>query len=300
MLTSSSGLVTDTYDYTAFGEELAHTGTNVNPFRYVGEQFDANSGFYNLRARLYNPENGRFTSVDPYEGDPHTAVSLHRYLYANASPATMSDPAGMFTFLEVWNFLSGLVNLPNIVPNFVFGKNNKKYRLGVYITNFLPRFKGDNEGAKPPPGWKPANFPADLAGNDYDQMITQLTALATARHLDFKIVGPTDSRTDLQSTMKDADFGAVIAHGEALRQEIFANYLTTDPYPYNKKSAINAAELAGYFSASAKVYIAACYAENWARYYAPKFTSDDDGFTLFPELINEARSFLDGKMRWPK
>jgi RHS repeat-associated protein len=59
-------LVTDTYDYTAFGEELAHTGTTVNPFRYVGESFDPNAGFYYLRARWYSPENGRFTSVDPY------------------------------------------------------------------------------------------------------------------------------------------------------------------------------------------------------------------------------------------
>jgi RHS repeat-associated protein len=95
-LTDGSGNITDQYWFTAFGELLAKIGTTENQFLYTGESYDPNCGFYNLRARWYNPTNGRFTSVDPYEGDPQAAMSLHRYLYANASPINTKDPTGLF------------------------------------------------------------------------------------------------------------------------------------------------------------------------------------------------------------
>ena len=93
-LTDSDGTVTDTYDYYAFGEELSRTGTTENSFRYVGEQYDPNCGFYYLRARWMDPALGRFVSVDPFAGDPQSPMSLHRYLYANASPVSFMDPTG--------------------------------------------------------------------------------------------------------------------------------------------------------------------------------------------------------------
>lgn len=96
-LTDAAGVVTDEYWYTAFGEELAKAGTTENEFRYVGEQWDPNAGFVYLRARWMDPGRGRFVSVDPFAGDPMGPVSLHRYLYANGSPETFSDPTGKFS-----------------------------------------------------------------------------------------------------------------------------------------------------------------------------------------------------------
>lgn len=49
-LTSTTGTVTDTYSYTAFGESFATTGTMVNPYRYTGQQLDTSTGLYDLRA----------------------------------------------------------------------------------------------------------------------------------------------------------------------------------------------------------------------------------------------------------
>jgi RHS repeat-associated protein len=111
-LTDTAGTITDTYFYTAFGEELAKTGTTENEFRYVGEQWDPNAGFYYLRARWYDQSTGRFASVDPYAGDPQAPVSLHRYLYANASPMSFSDPTGEFSFTEtmVTMSIAGITN----------------------------------------------------------------------------------------------------------------------------------------------------------------------------------------------
>jgi RHS repeat-associated protein len=82
-------------------EELAKTGSTVNKFRYAGEQWDANAGFYFNRARWYSPDQGRFTSVDPYGGDPQSPVSLHRYLYANVSPINVKDPSGRFSLIDL-------------------------------------------------------------------------------------------------------------------------------------------------------------------------------------------------------
>ncbi|MGE5672210.1 MAG: RHS repeat-associated core domain-containing protein [Fibrobacterota bacterium] len=100
-LTDTAGTITDTYFYTAFGEELAKTGTTENEFRYVGEQWDPNAGFNYLRARWYDQSTGRFASVDPYAGDPQAPVSLHRYLYANMGPVSFIDPSGEYSYADV-------------------------------------------------------------------------------------------------------------------------------------------------------------------------------------------------------
>jgi RHS repeat-associated protein/uncharacterized repeat protein (TIGR01451 family) len=67
-LTDTTGAVTDTYAYDAFGNTVAQTGTTFNQFRYRGEQFDSTLGMYNLRARYYRPLMGRFLTADKYEG----------------------------------------------------------------------------------------------------------------------------------------------------------------------------------------------------------------------------------------
>ncbi len=93
-LTSGSGSVTDAYYYTAFGEELAKTGSTENRFRYVGEQWDVNAGFYYNRARWYSPEQGRFTAVDPVLGQPREPITMHRYIYTKNNPISFIDPSG--------------------------------------------------------------------------------------------------------------------------------------------------------------------------------------------------------------
>jgi RHS repeat-associated protein len=48
---------------------------------YSGERTDAMTGLQDLRARLYDPGNGRFTSADPFAGWLDEPLSLHRYGY---------------------------------------------------------------------------------------------------------------------------------------------------------------------------------------------------------------------------
>ena len=93
-LINTSGAVTDSYGYSAFGEMAAHTGSTVNPFLFNAQQFDGASGDYFLRARYYDQSNGRFISQDPFKGDPYDPVSLHRYLYSGDEPVDYIDPGG--------------------------------------------------------------------------------------------------------------------------------------------------------------------------------------------------------------
>jgi RHS repeat-associated protein len=100
-LANSSGAVTDTYDYDAFGNLLNKTGTTPNNYVYRGEQYDQDLGLYYLRARYYNPATGRFLSRDPEDGDYSNPATLHKYLYAHGDPVNLKDPSGRSALVAV-------------------------------------------------------------------------------------------------------------------------------------------------------------------------------------------------------
>ncbi|MBP0018314.1 MAG: putative Ig domain-containing protein [Cyanobacteria bacterium SBLK] len=95
-LTDAIGTVTDTYSYDSYGNLLGTTGTSENNYLYQGEQYDPFAQMQYLRARYYDPDLGRFPSVDPFEGLLDQPMTLHRYLYANANPIMFNDPSGEF------------------------------------------------------------------------------------------------------------------------------------------------------------------------------------------------------------
>ncbi len=94
ILTNEAGRITDRYSYDAYGCLLEKEGDTKNEFLYTGEQYNANTGLYYLRARYMNPETGTFISMDSYQGSIYDPISLHKYLYANANPVMYSDPSG--------------------------------------------------------------------------------------------------------------------------------------------------------------------------------------------------------------
>ena len=93
-LTDVTGAVTDSYFYDAWGNSLAGgSGNTANPFRYTGQQLDPDGRYY-LRARFYNPGNGRFLSHDPLMGSDDDPLTLHRYLYTGNDGINICDPSG--------------------------------------------------------------------------------------------------------------------------------------------------------------------------------------------------------------
>jgi RHS repeat-associated protein len=104
-LANTAGTLTDTYQFDAFGVQIASTGTTPNPYLYSGERFDSSLNLYHLRARYYNMLTGRFETMDPGKetccalrasqigniSDPRT---LHKYVYAANDPVNRVDPTG--------------------------------------------------------------------------------------------------------------------------------------------------------------------------------------------------------------
>ena len=105
-LTDESGVVTDTFVFDAFGNEVARTGTTDNSYGFQGEEKDA-TGLYYLRARYMDPSTGTFTSVDTYAGSLSDPMSLHKYLFANSNPVKYCDPSGHVT-LEDFSLAVGM------------------------------------------------------------------------------------------------------------------------------------------------------------------------------------------------
>lgn len=95
LLSDDSAVVTDSYDYTAFGVLLDHQGSDPQPYRFAAEPFDFNVLFYNNRARWLDTGVGRFLSVDPLQASSPDPSSLHRYVYVNNRPVDMVDPSGL-------------------------------------------------------------------------------------------------------------------------------------------------------------------------------------------------------------
>ncbi|MBK9443999.1 MAG: DUF1566 domain-containing protein [Comamonadaceae bacterium] len=96
-LTDNTGAVTDRYAYDPFGTLVNSSGSSINPYKYVGRYglFDEGNGLVYIRARYYNPAQGRFISKDPKPGSDTDAQSLNRYVYAMNNPVRFVDVSGL-------------------------------------------------------------------------------------------------------------------------------------------------------------------------------------------------------------
>jgi len=118
-LTATNATVSDTYAYDAFGIQITSTGSTPNNYRFTGEQYDPNLGFYYLRARYSNPNTGRFWTRDTLAGRQFDPASLHRYTYCADDPVNRIDPSGHETLAGqisvggIWGGLAG-IQLPAI------------------------------------------------------------------------------------------------------------------------------------------------------------------------------------------
>jgi len=101
LLTDSTGAVTDSYDYSAYGELVTSTGSTDQSNLYNGEQLDPAADSYYLRQRYYDPGIGRFLSRDQFSGVPRLPMSLNPYLYGDSDPVSYYDPSGNFTLMGV-------------------------------------------------------------------------------------------------------------------------------------------------------------------------------------------------------
>jgi len=103
-LTGGDGVILEQYRYDAFGAPTFLNGDGTprqpndnvthfnNRFLFTGREWMPRFGFYEYRARAYNPELGRFMSEDPLG---FAAGDSNLFRYCGGDPVNRSDPSGM-------------------------------------------------------------------------------------------------------------------------------------------------------------------------------------------------------------
>ena len=112
-MTDSAGAIAETMDYFPFGslrfDKSAPAGAGQTAFseqrKYIGQEFDPDTGLNYLNARYYNSAIARFTSQDPVSlATPEKLLSdpqqLNLYSYARNNPIVGSDPSGERVWIE--------------------------------------------------------------------------------------------------------------------------------------------------------------------------------------------------------
>ncbi|MGE5371929.1 MAG: RHS repeat-associated core domain-containing protein [Solirubrobacterales bacterium] len=90
----SAGTVQNSYVYDEWGNTVSETEKVENHFKYAGEIQDKETGLYYLRARYYDPMDGRFLNRDTYEGDISNPTSQNLFTYCGNNPLKYVDPSG--------------------------------------------------------------------------------------------------------------------------------------------------------------------------------------------------------------
>ena len=100
-IADSAGNLIASYAYDPWGKVLSITGSdiaigNLNPFRYRGYYYDAETGLYYLQSRYYDPEVGRFINCDDvnYIGTTGSEISYNPFAYCKNDPVNNYDPNG--------------------------------------------------------------------------------------------------------------------------------------------------------------------------------------------------------------
>jgi RHS repeat-associated protein len=95
----ATGTLTYSYDYDTFGKPSGDLSKST--YLYTGQQYDAATELYSLRARYYSPQQGRFLSQDKWVGSAVEPKELNKYLYVANNPNNYYDPSGYFSAYSI-------------------------------------------------------------------------------------------------------------------------------------------------------------------------------------------------------
>ena len=107
------------YKYDAWGkchttvvDSSATTIAELNPFRYRSYYLDTETNLYFLKTRYYDPEIGRFITIDDISYlDPESINGLNLYAYCGNNPVMYYDPTGHLAFFIITAIIGAVIGL---------------------------------------------------------------------------------------------------------------------------------------------------------------------------------------------
>ena len=139
------------YDCYAYIDEwfIGHSVAHINPIRYRGYYWDAETGFYYCQSRFYNPQWRRWISADVFFDTGQGVLGANMYAYVNNNPVMFVDPTGRLgralDFLEnlmFWlDFIVDILTVINLLLDIII----LTYQVvGLFITVVELLYRGVN------------------------------------------------------------------------------------------------------------------------------------------------------------
>jgi RHS repeat-associated protein len=100
-ISGDESAIVDALRYDAYGQTVASSaglspGASAWKFQGRLDVSPTSTPLYDMSARFYTPGIGTFTQIDSALGSVSDLLSLNRFLYAEANPATLVDPSGHY------------------------------------------------------------------------------------------------------------------------------------------------------------------------------------------------------------
>ncbi len=113
-IVNASGVTQAQYAYNAWGKLIGYTSTpitSINLLRYRGYYYDAETGFYYLQSRYYDPSIGRFINADSFASTGQGFLGYNMFAYCLNNPVNHIDISGTSAAVLEW-WIGGMGWLP--------------------------------------------------------------------------------------------------------------------------------------------------------------------------------------------
>ncbi len=195
-LVDGNGIQVAAYTYDPYGKILSAYGSmaEINPLRYRGYYYDAETGFYYLQSRYYDPNTCRFINADSYASTGQSYLGYNMFAYCGNNPVERTDADG-----EFWDLIFDVVSVVTSVVEVIKNPDDPWAWAGLVgdiVDVAVPFVAGVGEATKAIGAVADA---ADAIDDAYD-------ATKTIKRAD-NIIGYTGSASDARRAVKDLDLG---------------------------------------------------------------------------------------------